>query len=366
MRIVLVSGGLCTGGAEGQVVLSAAELHHAGHDVTLLTYYPQNDYEEFIRERCVKCVQLAPQNSINRITRIARMVKYFREVKPDVVHGFSGEPSVYAQVAGRLAKVKCVFSGFRSRLRSSKTARWVHRQISKNSAGWIVNSNVVKDNVVVNFGASPDKVYVVPNGVSAARIESTLDRRAARDKFGLDADCFVVSMLANLRREKDHPTFLRMARRIVDVGLNAVFLVAGDGPLKEEVMALADKLGLDRHVRFLGRCESVADLYRTTDVAVLTSTSEGLPNVLIEAGGCGVPCVSTDNGGASDIVADGVTGRIVPVGDDEMMAIRVRELLEDSELRQKMGQAAKNQVLSKFSTEKLGKNLLEVYSHRLS
>ena len=359
-----MSQSLATGGAEGQAVLSACELARRGQDVGIVTYYPGNDYADVIDSAGVKLVQVTQTGPLN-LGRVRALVRHFRLVRPDVVHAFSATVSLYALLAGRLARVPAVFGGFRAQLPASRSVRWVNRFLSRSGAGWISNCNCGKDSIVEQFGVAPERVFVVPNGVPSNRIDSSLLRAEARKQFGLDDDGFVVTIVALLKPEKNHFMFLRMARRLIDSGQAATFVLAGDGAMREALQRRTEELSLTGHVRFLGRCGRVPDLLRATDVVVLTSLSEGLPNALLEGSGAGVPCVSTDNGGATDILVEGETGFIVPVDDDEAMTDRVGQLLADESLRARMGQAGRKRVLAMFSPGAVAERLVSVYRRAL-
>lgn len=360
MRIAIIIDALVIGGAEWQSVLSAAELIRRGEQVVLVTSYPRNDYAEFIRDRGVRLVAM-PSGGRLRAGRVWRLTRYLRDGRFDVVHVFKG-PGYTGRLSARLAGVPRVFAGYRGLTRDGPAARWANRLLARGQPGWIVNSEFLKRAFVDAYGVPPAKVHVVPNAVVAERFESRLTRPEARARFGVGPDDgAVVTILANLRRVKNHAMFLRVAKRLVEGGAAARFLVAGDGPEKDALHRAAADLGVTGCVRFLGTCQEVPDLFRATDVCVLTSVSEGLPNVLIEAASAGVPCVSTDHGGAADVVVDGETGYLVAVDDDEAMAARIAAMLADPPRREQMGRAAREHVARRFSMEALGARLLAVY-----
>ena len=361
MRIAILIDALGTGGAERQAVISTIELHRRGHYVELIRYHQQNDYQDILDEHGAKSVYLSANHPF-RLGRLFALHHHLKAGRFDVLHAFKQTSTIYGRIAGKWAHIPRIFGGSRDQLPSRGCSGWLVGRLAGNGGKWIVNSNVVKQAVIRDFKSSPDDIHIVPNAVWLEDCRSPLTGEQAREKFSIPQDHSVITIVANLRIEKNHPMFLRMAKRLLEAWLDVVFVIAGEGPLRGELTGMTRRLGLEGHVRFLGHCESVADLYRATDVAVLTSTSEGLPNVLIEAGGSGVPCVSSDNGGASDIIVDGRTGYIVPVGDDQAMAVRVRNLLEDADLRARMGQAARELVQEKFSTESLADTLLDVYS----
>jgi N-acetyl-alpha-D-glucosaminyl L-malate synthase BshA len=135
-----------------------------------------------------------------------------------------------------------------------------------------------------------------------------------------------------------HISNFRPVKRVLDVvrafaqirrALPAVLVFVGDGPERPAAEALAEELGLLPDVRFLGKVDAVADLLRCADLFLLPSASESFGLAALEALACGVPVVATDVGGLPDVVQDGVTGALVPVGDTEALAGRSVALLSD-------------------------------------
>ena len=123
---------------------------------------------------------------------------------------------------------------------------------------------------------------------------------------------------------KDHPTFLRAAKRVHEAVPEAAFVLAGEGRLTDSLRALAAELGLARDAFFIGRCSRIAELLAVSDVCVLSSKAEGFSNSILEYMAAARPVVVTNVGGAREAVAEGETGYLVEAGDDETMAARIR------------------------------------------
>ena len=120
--------------------------------------------------------------------------------------------------------------------------------------------------------------------------------------------------VGRLAPEKDYPTLIKAFNELV-ADIDAFLYIIGDGFLKEELICLVKNLNLDGRVFFLGRKDDVYSYMKFCDVFVLSSRYEGLSNVIVEALACGAKVVSTNCGGPADILADGIYGDLVPVGD---------------------------------------------------
>jgi glycosyltransferase involved in cell wall biosynthesis len=232
----------------------------------------------------------------------------------------------------------------------------------------VANAEAVRQQLIGD-GVLERKVAVVYNGLDLARVAPPegFEREAALKAFGLPGGRRFVTLVANLRHAvKDHPTFLRAARRVRESCPEAAFVLAGEGELEAPLRGLASELGIADAVFFTGRCAQVGALLAASDVCVLSSTAEGFSNAILEYMAAGRAVVATDVGGARESVVEGVTGHLVPAGDDERMAARIGELLRDPARAREMGEQGRRRVAEHFScaaqlarTEALYERLLD-------
>jgi len=147
---------------------------------------------------------------------------------------------------------------------------------------------------------------------------------------------------------------IQAIRKVVDAGIPVTFTIVGDGPERQRVLYTIDDLGLNDHVRLLGRLSPIAvrDELRQSDIFILPSLAEGFCNAAIEAMGCSLPVVMTNCGGSLEGVTDGVEGFIVPIWDPEAMAEGILRLARDPALRQTMGHAARARVIRDFTVKR--------------
>lgn len=155
-------------------------------------------------------------------------------------------------------------------------------------------------------------------------------------------------IIGRLSAEKGHSDLLEATAIIHREVPTAQLIIAGDGPLRKDLEAQAERLALGSCVKFLGRFGQLVDVLRQLDVAVLSSTIEGMPLTILEAMAAGKPAVATGVGAIPDLITDGVTGYVVPPGDVGLLAERVVLLLQDVELRTAMGEAARRAYQERF------------------
>ncbi|MFS8085589.1 MAG: glycosyltransferase [Acidobacteriota bacterium] len=306
---------------------------------------------------------------LNFVRQIRRVVRFIKEKQIDVVHTHCFYTNIFGMTGAFLARVparvtsKGETDGFRTPMqkRAERAAfRLAHRVIA--------NCHVVR-NQLISEGVSPAKIVQHYNGLDMERMKarSGLRREEALATFGLPADRRYVSIVANLHNPvKDHPMFLRAAARVRAKVPDAAFAIAGEGDLMEGLRILAAQFGIERDVFFIGRCDNVPNLLFASDVGVLSSKAEGFANAILEYMAAGLPVVATEVGGAREAIAEGETGYVVPSGDEEKMADRIIDLLNNPERARAMGQRGKSIVAEKFSCNHHLQNTLELYDELLS
>jgi len=142
-------------------------------------------------------------------------------------------------------------------------------------------------------------------------------------------------------------------------------LIVGTGTLEKQLQRIADDLNLQESVKFLGLHRNVIHLLQQAWGFVLPSRWEGMPNALLEAMSCGLPCIATRVSGSEDVIQDGVNGLIVESERPAAMAQALRRLIEDTELAQRLGQEGRNTVIRDYQLSHVTQQTVELYRHIL-
>lgn len=234
----------------------------------------------------------------------------------------------------------------------------------------VANAEAVRARLI-GEGVPAGKIVTLYNGLDPERVRvgEGWRRADALAALGLPPDPArrFVTIVANLRhRVKDIPLFLRAARRVREKVPEAAFVIAGEGELRAELGACATQLGLDGEVFFIGRCTRVADLLAVSEVCVLSSQAEGFSNSILEYMAAARPVVATDVGGAREAVEEGVSGYLVPAGDDEVMGARISQLLREPQAARRAGERGREIIAEKFSCAAQLKRTTELYDQLLN
>ena len=236
-----------------------------------------------------------------------------------------------------------------------------------------VNAEAIRQ-WLIGEGYDPDKVTVIRNGIDLSRFTPNTRGSKQREQLGLPQRTPVIAVLARLVPFKGIQYFLEAAALIASRIPESRFLVIGDAhpgddgrAYRQQLERYADRLGLSQRLVFTGFRLDVPELLSEVTVSVLPCvSSEGLSNALLESMAAGVPVVATRVGGNPEVVADGMTGLLVPPRNPEALANAISRLLQDPGLARRFGQAGRHRVAEHFSidqmvskTERLYLSLLE-------
>lgn len=305
---------------------------------------------------------------LNFLKQLSLCADYIRRNRIDIVHTHDFYTNLFGILAAHLAGAKAKISSKRetSGLRSKSQER-MERFIFRASSAITVNSRAVKD-FLAEKGIPSAKVRVVYNGIDLERLKGKgMPRGAQLREFGLpDREGLkYVALVANLRHDvKNHPLLLRAASKLKGNYPNARFVFAGEGPLLPGLQEMADNLGVGDIVHFLGRCEDVASLLEVSDAGVLTSFAEGFSNSILEYMAAGLPVVATDVGGASEAVAEGKTGFLIPSDNAQALVEKLSLILEDGPLAKRMGEKGRQRVEAEFSCRAQIENIKALYNQQ--
>jgi glycosyltransferase involved in cell wall biosynthesis len=215
---------------------------------------------------------------------------------------------------------------------------------------------------LVERGMSGSRIVTILNGVNLAALP--LEGRGSDDlrrELGIGPGIPAVGIVGRLVPVKNHALFLRAARAALDRGARAVFVVVGDGPLREPLRALSRDLGLDGHVVFAGFRTDVMSLLPVFDLCMLTSNSETSAYGVSEPMAVGRPVVATAVGGVVELIEDRVDGWLCPAGDAAALAEGVCALLADPGAAARMGERAARKVEERLSLQGQVQRLEDVY-----
>jgi glycosyltransferase involved in cell wall biosynthesis len=345
-RILFVSATLGLGGAERQWAALIPALRARGFRSSALTLYEGGPLARELQRDGVATESVG----MNGRSDLRPLVRHLaRPIADELVVSQSFAGNVVAQALARRARVPhvvCEHHGI-------GLARPMHERAALCIVSPIVSAVVAVSPSqladLVQLGYRRERIRVIPNGVAPLVAE----RRAAqvREELGVRAGAFVAVLAATLRPEKRAHLFVEAVARANAVDDRVVGLVAGAGPELPRVEALARTTG--GAVRVLGNRSDIVDVVSAADVSCLTSETEALPMVLLEAMALGKPVVAIDVGGVRDAVEDGETGLLVRSDDPAEFADSLLRLANDRAFAARLGARGRERQIARFSAARM-------------
>ena len=360
MKILLVITGLGVGGAERLVTNLSDKFVQAGHEVTLAYFVGPADM--LPRDSRVKLVFInfskSPHGIIKGFINLRKLVKQF---KPDVINSHMFHSNIVCRLLRFVAPVKRLISSAHSTYEGGKLRMLAYRVTDQLSD---ITTNVSR-NAVETFVAKRavpfNRIIPVLNGIDTDEFSYRSDSRYTLRKKLLGARRGpLVLAVGRLWPEKDYPNLLSALSTLLNRGYNPLLLIAGVGPEKPALEALALALGISDHVCFLGLRTDIPALMSASDVYVLPSAWEGFGLAVAEAMATERIVVATDSGGVKEVL--GNAGILVPPKNPLLLAAGLEKAFnfKDSEI-ELMGKEARNRVIENYSLDNTAQQYIRIY-----
>jgi len=357
--ILFIGSQMAVGGAQRVLLDQATWFHIHGYKVAALFFYDKENLYERWQKRVdfpIHVLRMYKEGTGKiEITPdlfgiIWSLWRLLRREKFDVVEAFTHDSNILALPLARLAGVKVRIATHHGVI--DNFPHWREKLHA-----WLLNHGVAQSLVAVSSrirqqaileGIHADRITVIKNGIVPLSLEA-INRSEFRKEAGLkDNDLFLVSV-GRLVYQKAHEVLIQAMPSILKEYPNVRLGICGDGVLRSQLESQILKLGISDSVKLLGKKDNVTGFLAVADIFVLPSRWEGLPIALLEAMSAGLPVVATRVEGVDEVVKDGEHGFLVSVEDVNELANAILQLLENTELRLRMGAAAKTQILEYYT-----------------
>ena len=281
-----------------------------------------------------------------------------RPEKINIVHTHDLESIRIGALAAKLSFKSCVHTQ--------------HVRAYKKIASWIYNLNTfiicaaddIKQDLLAHTHVASRKVHIVPNGIDLEALDWTINpqkRQTLRRQWGFDEKAFVIGTIGRLVKEEDQATIIKALRKMVSRELDARLLIAGEGPLKEELEKVADEYQVKDRLKFISFNGNTGDILNGIDCLILANFHEGRPFTLLEAMAARKPVIATAIGANKEVIEERKNGYLVPCGFPERIHSAVMRLTAIESLAAEIGEAGRKRVEECFTLEQMARGYAELY-----
>jgi len=376
-KILHVIDSLERGGAEHQLLLNLAALDSNLYENYVCTVQDGGPLAKEAANLGAPVFSLGAAGKPQWPRAIIRLGNLVRDLQIELIHTSLFSADMIGGLVGRLSGVPvvatlCSLGGDPAnlvdnpnlnRFKLSVTTRLWALALRACHSRYIAISNAVKDSAIRTYGLSEAKVTLIYRALSESWFDGvdTVRSESLRHSLGLTGAYPILINVGRLVPQKGQSYLIQAMPKVLEEFPQAKLLIAGEGPLHEQLSSLILNSGVDGHVNALGCRQDVKDLLAISDIFVFPSISEGLGVSLLEAAAMGKPCVASRIGPLPEVLEDGESGLLVPPQSPAMLAEAVVYLAKNPEIAQAMGRRGHQALLEKFTIDRTIKQLEQVY-----
>ncbi len=361
MKILMIIDGLKMGGTERRMLSLVKKLEVIpGIKIEIAVLSKSVHYLDAIGSLIsrVHLIERRPKRDPRVFFRIIRICRRF---KPDIIHTWGSMPSIYAIPAKILLNIRLINAMIINAPIRVPRRDYLRAKISFPFSDHIVSNSMAGIGV---YKPPPGRTSRIPNGFNPERIENLGDNNTTRKSLGISTR-YVIGMVGRFEKGKDFPAFIQGAMKVLEQRRDVTFLAIGDGSMLERIRNRIPT-ELKDHFIFTGKLQHLESVISLFDIGVLLSTNgEGFSNVIMEYMALEKAVIATKLDGNAEIMADGITGFLIPENNTGLIADKINFLLDNPGIRQEMGNKGKNRVLSEFSLDVMVENYLNLYHNSL-
>jgi sugar transferase (PEP-CTERM/EpsH1 system associated) len=348
LRIEMTVPSMPIGGMETVVARLARALTARGHDVGITCIETLGAFGEVLRREGLR-ITVVRLPGTRTILFPAALTRWFRELRPDVVHTHSGAWLKCARAAAHAGVPRILHTAHglldREPWHGPPLMRWAALYTKAIAAV----SRPLHDYLRQRARIPAGRLHVVPNGIDTSAFQPGAWSGAVRARFRLSDDRVLVGHVGRFTAVKNQALLLEAFALLCRKHPAAFLVLVGDGALRLDLERSVAQLGISDRVGFFGSAHELAPIYRDFDVFVLSSLAEGTSMSILEAMATGLCVVATAVGGNPDLLDAGNAGCLVPSSDARALADTLGLLLANPERRLNLGRAARNRAVSTYS-----------------
>ena len=365
IKILHLITSLEVGGAQHGLLLGLPRLDPERYEHIVCSLMNRIPMAEQFRESGIEVHSLG----LNRRTDLSvaiKLSKLMKKVRPDILHTYLLHANVLGRIVGRLVGIPVIIGSERTIGQAGRWGRLATKLSNPLTDAVEVNSELGAKAIEVDLGVPPKKIEVVRSGVDLHKFGRSTKRAMLRSELRIKEDQHLVLYIGRLRPVKGIEYGLRAFAAAQSQQHSMHMALAGEGEQLDYLKNIASELRISEFVTFLGIRNDLPDLLSAADSVLMPSLKEGFPRTAIEAMASGKPIIATDVGGTSEAIIDGETGILVPAQNIEVMTSALLKLVNDKNLRSKLGEAGRQRSKNNYSANNYATRLDQLYRQLLN
>ncbi len=373
IKILYVISRLNIGGPTFHVLSLTQKFSNGSFESCLISGSPEvqeghlSPQEQGIKHFFIPSLQRSLHPIKDMITFL-KLLKLIFKIKPHIVHTHQAKAGLLGRLAGIVAGVPVRIHTFHGHVFHSYFSKWktkafiiLERWLAKHSHLIAISPSQKKE--LEYFLKNPPSLTMLPLALPLKHLHEKTKTRTLRQELNIAQETVLIGIVGRIAPIKNHHFFLNVVEKISSLNSQVKFLIIGDGENRPEIKDKIKEKNLQKNIIILGWRNDLQNIYSSLDIVVLTSLNEGTPVSLIEALAAGKPVISTNVGGVSDIVQNHKNGFLIDHFDLDEFVSKLRVLIEDKILREKMGQSTQQEILNRYDEEKIREQMSDFYKN---
>jgi len=365
IKLMQITHDLAIGGLQQVVVNICRTINRDKFNVSVLCLRAMGEFVPEVKKLGIK-VFLLPQKKRTDYFSFLKVAKILRKEKIEVIHTHNTQPFIDGTLAAFMSGVKTIVHTDHARNFPDKKrymfAEWLMSHFAYKVVGV---SEHTSQNLVRYEKISPKKIVTIMNGIDGSKYNIKIDKNQKKKELGITNSGPIIGLGVRLTEQKGITYLLKAMPEIVKKFPDVALIIAGDGPLEDELTNEANDLGLGKNVIFVGPRLDMPELLKLFDLYVLPSLWEGLPMVLLEAMAAGCPIVATNVGGNPMAISSGVNGSLVKSKTPIDHSAEIIKLLSNEEIRLRYCKNGLEIFKNKFSAKNMTSKYEQLYRREI-
>jgi glycosyltransferase involved in cell wall biosynthesis len=328
----------------------------SGHHVSLLAP-PESPLLKRAKEQGMEVIPSKIRHTFD-LPALGRIKNLIQKKAIEVLHTHSSVDSWVASLAGKWAGVPVLV---RTRHISVPAKTHGLNKIYALPDAVITAGKQIRQTLLDGYHLSADRVFSIPTGVDTDRFFPRDPDLKLKKKLGLPDNALVITLAAVLRAQKRHELVIAAAQTILKKYPQSRFLFVGEGPRRDLISQEIKRTGMEDFFLMTGHRDDLPEILSISDIGIISSQAEGVPQFLLQAMAMAKPMVSTSVGGIPEIIEDGVNGLLIPPEDPQALADAVLRLLDDRTLAGQIGKKAKHLIEDQYTAGQMAEEIYQVY-----
>jgi len=359
-KICYVIGSLIPGGAEKQLLYLCKFIDKEKFTPCVIAFREGKLLPDFNKEN-IKVYILKKKFKFDFLV-LFKLINILKKEKPDILHTFMFTANTWGRCAGIVCNIPVKIASERSMdLWKREYHFLIDKFLGKFTNKIICVSEEVKNYYIRKTKLPEEKFIVIENGVNLEEIKKVEEKNEIREEFEIQKDDFVILTGGRLCKEKAIDFFLCVVPELKKAIKNLKVLIVGEGEEKEKLLGLVRELKVWKTVVFTGYRKDILKIIKISNLIVLTSRWEGMPNLILEGMALGKPVISTNIGGSKEIIKNGINGFLIEFGDKKDLIEKILFFYNNPKEIGKMGRNSYKIVEEKYNLKKKIKKHEKIY-----